>query len=388
MMRFILPSVVAFGFCSALPSDASFAADALLEDGFEWLFNGQDLDGWTAEGPAGFVARDGMLVCTGSGNWPAWLRTTEEFENFVLRLEYKTRYGAESGVFLHAPRHGRISQVGYEVQIGGRGGLGPHSTGAIFDAVAPLKNAARNYRDEAFDELEITMNWPSLRVKLNGQLVQDLNVQEHESLRYRPRLGFLGLQTRGKPVLFRNVRIKRLPDQVRSQWRPMLNGQNLEGWSITERCSATWTIERGELLGKHGHGYLVSDEQFRNCEFQTYIKSSPLANGGVFFRWLSERSRGFEIQIEDIPDSNDPTGSIYNRVRATSMPFQPGEWVLLQVFLREKHCVVRVNGVTVAESRSLGGARDGAVSLQMHSGKGWVRWKEMQIRPLPASDDK
>jgi len=352
------------------------------EEGFQPLFSGKDLAGWVKEGEAGFEVKDGMLVCNGSGNWPTWLRTEEVFENFVLRLEYKTLYGAESGVFFHAPIHGRISHVGFEVQIGGPGGLRRHSTGAIFDAVAPLASAARHYRDEEFDQLEIAMDWPMLKVRLNGQVIQDLNVEEHESLRYRPRLGYIGLQDRGKPVLFRNVRIKRLPDRVRHQWQPLFNGRDLQGWTISDKCTTTWSVDQGELLGETGHGYLISDAEFRNCEFQTYVRSSPLANGGIFFRWKTGAGRGFEIQIEDIPDSNDPTGSIYGRVRAERMPFQPGEWVLMQVFLNENHCAVRVNGVTVAESHEMGGARSGNISLQMHSGDGWIRWKDMRVRPL------
>jgi hypothetical protein len=363
-------------------------AAQLSEDGFEPLFNGENLAGWQKEGEAGFIARDNMLVCNGSGNWPTWLRTTEVFENFVLRLEYKTRFGAESGVFFHAPLHGRISQVGYEIQIGGPGGQKPHSTGAIFDAIAPLASAARHYSDEKFDELEITVNWPMLKVKLNGQIIQDLDIREHDSLRYRPRLGYIGLQDRGKPVMFRNIRIKRLPDQIREQWQALLGSEDgdekLAGWSISEKNTADWSLEDGVLLGQTGHGYLITDAMYRNCELQTYIRSSPLANGGIFFRWLSEGNRGFEIQIEDIPDSNDPTGSIYGRARAERMPFQPGEWVLMQVFLREEHCVVRVNGVVVAQSDKMNGVRAGNISLQMHTGQGWVRWKDFRVRPLPS----
>lgn len=355
------------------------------EPGFQPLLSGKDLAGWVKEGKAGFEAKDGMLVCNGSGNWPTWLRTEEVFENFVLRLEYRTLYGAESGVFVHAPLHGRIAHVGFDVRLGGAGGLRRHSAGAIFDAVPPLAAASRAHDDPEFNQLEITMNWPTLQVRLNGQLVQNLNVEEHESLRHRPRLGFIGLQDRGKPVLFRNLRIKRLPDQVRDQWRPLMNGKDLKGWTVAEKCSARWSVDNGEILAADGHGYLVSGEEFRNCELQTYIRSSPLANGGIFFRWKGQGNRGFEIQIEDIPDSDDPTGSIYGHVRAEQMPFQPGEWVLVQVFLKDNHCVVRVNGETVAESREMGQGHSGKIALQMHSGKSWIRWKELQIRRLASA---
>lgn len=366
------------------PGTAPAPAAALQdEEGFQPLFNGKDLSGWVKEGKAGFEAKNGMLICDGSGRWPTWLRTTEVFENFVLRLEYS---GGESGVFFHAPLHGRVAHVGFDVRLG-KGGLRKHSTGAIFEAVPPLVSAGRDHRDPEFNQLEITMNWPKLRVRLNGQLVQNLNVEENESLRHRLRLGYIGLQDCSSTVHFRNLRIKRLPDQVRDQWQPMFNGKDIAGWTVSDKCSAAWNVDQGELVAANGHGYLISDAEFRNCEFQTYFKTSPLANGGIFFRWKTGNGRGFEVQIEDIPDSDDPTGSIYGCVRAEQMPFQPGEWALMQVFLREKHCVVRVNGVTVAESREMGRARSGNIALQMHSGKGWVRWKDMRIRRLPDADD-
>ena len=50
--------------------------------------------------------------------------------------------------------------------------------------------------------------------------------------------------------------------------------------------------QHGELLGAEGHGYLISDAQYRNCELKTYVRSSPLANGGIFFRWITGKGAG------------------------------------------------------------------------------------------------
>ena len=368
--------------CSAVCAQGSGEAE------FESLFNGKDLDGWVKEGAAGFVVRDEKLICNGAGNWPTWLRTQELYENFVLRLEYKGFYGAESGVFFAAPVHGLVSRTGYEIQISdNRGRDLKHSPGAIFGALAPLKEAARKYNDPEFNDLEIRFEWPRLKVTLNNEVVQDLDVREHPKLKHRPRVGYIGFQDRGKPVHFRNIRIQRLPNQVMDRWQAMLNGKDLTGWTISEKCSAAWSVEDdGALLGEKGHGYLISNDSYQDCALSFYTRSSPLANGGVFFRWLSERNRGFEIQIEDIPDSNDPTGSIYNRVRAERLPIVPGEWALMQVFLKGTTCVVRLNGVVVAESQQMPRPREGKISLQMHTGNGWVRWKDLKIRPL--SDDE
>lgn len=376
-IRLLLVTIAMSAFCGRARSD---------DEEFKPLFNGKDLAGWAKEGPAGFEVKDGTLVCNGSGNYPSWLRTEEVFENFVLRLEYRNLWGAEGGVFFSAPLHGRISRVGFDVRIANNTGrISDFSPGAVFEAVPPLSEAARHYNDPQWNTLEIAMDWPRLKVTLNERIVQDLNVEEHPALRHRPRLGYIGLQDRGKPILFRNLVIKRLPDKQRGQWRPLCNGKDLQGWTISENCSARWNCEDGSIVARDGHGYLITDQEWRNCEFQTYVQSSLLANGGVFFRWKDTRNRGFEIQVEDIPDSQDPTGSIYNRVRAKCLPFQPGTWVLLQVFLNGRHCLVRVDGVTVAETDALPVDRSGRISLQMHTGKGWIRFKDPRVRPLDES---
>jgi hypothetical protein len=58
---------------------------------------------------------------------------------------------------------------------------------------------------------------------------------------------------------------------------------------------------------------------------------------------------------------------------------------LLQVFLNGRHCLVRVDGVTVAETDALPVDRSGRISLQMHTGKGWIRFKDPRVRPLDES---
>jgi len=140
-----------------------------------------------------------------------------------------------------------------------------------------------------------------------------------------------------------------------------------------------WKDYWQRLRDKHAAAVPQEDGEAKDSE-KGFL---PLFNGKDLTGWVKEGKAGFEVQIEDIPDSNDPTGSIYGRVRAERMPFQPGEWVLIQVFLKENHCAVRVNGVTVAESHEMGRARSGNIALQMHAGNGWIRRRDMRVRPLP-----
>ncbi|MBX7072478.1 MAG: DUF1080 domain-containing protein [Pirellulales bacterium] len=352
-------------------------------DGFQPLFNGKDLTGWVAEGPAGFSVKNGQVVSDGSGDYPTWLRSEEEFENFVLRFEFRLRLYGEGGVFLHAPAHGRNSNVGFEIQLSDdtrNPGPAVISTGAVFAAVPPLKQNSRPLGQ--WNAMEITFDWPRLKVVLNGETVQDLDVEANPELRDRLRRGYLGLQDRGKPIALRNVRVKRLPD--REQWRSLFNGQDFSGWDILEPDDAQWSVENGEILARDGNGYLVTSDQWQDFEFQTYVRSSHFANGGVFFRWKSlvPKDRGNEIQIENIPDSNNPTGSIYDLVRANPLPVADDEWFLLQLRVVGAECRVRVNGVTVATTDKLTIVRPGHIALQMHSRDAWIRFKDPKIKPL------
>ena len=359
------------------------AADATAkEEGFEPLFVDDALTGWVKEGPAGFSRHGNVIACDGSGEYPNWLRSEAVYENFVLRFDFRLGLYGEGGVFLHAPRYGRNSNVGFEVQLSDdtrNREPATISSGAIFGAVPPREQASRPLKQ--WNSVEVTFDWPRLRVVLNDRLVQDLDVSQDPELRDRLRSGYLGLQDRGKPYELRNLRIKRLPEKER--WQALFDGSTFSGWSILQPEGAKWTIEQGEIVARNGNGYLVTDDQWRDFDFQVYVKASPQTNGGIFFRWktLVPKDRGFEIQIEDIADSNNPTGSIYDLVRARTLPVTPGQWYLLQIHVAGSTCRVRVNGENVAATERLNLVRAGHISLQMHSSSGTIHFFDPRVRP-------
>lgn len=349
----------------------------------EWqpLFNGRDLGGWVREANAGFqVEPDGTIYCTGEGNYPAWLRSEREYENFELEFEYRLGDYGEGGVFLQAPLHGRASNVGFEVQLSDdtrHPGPCTASTGAIFGVIPPRAHEADI---DAWNQVQVRFDWPRLQVTVNGTVVQDLNVEEHEELRYRKRSGHLGLQDRGKPTWYRNLRIRELPS--REQWQELFNGKDFAGWNLSDAGDVQWSVEDGAIVARNGNGYLITDGRWRDFRFESYVQATPLANGGIFFRWntLVPRDRGYEIQIEDIPDSNNPTGSIYDVARALEPPVTPGEWYLLQLFVHDNEALVRVNGRTVAKTDRLTIIRDGHIALQMHREGSVIRFKGVRVQ--------
>lgn len=191
------------------PSSVGLSWEERL-DGFEMLYNGRGMDGWTIMGdPEGFASVGGRIEWVQPGGWK--VQSRERYGDFVLRLEWKLHHeGANSGLFLRAPRANRESKMGFEFQLMGDYGEEPHKngTGAVYDVLAPTANASRPVGE--WNELEIYLNGPIYRATLNGEVIQDVNFDEHDELRNRLREGFISLQDHDNPVSFRNIRVKRL----------------------------------------------------------------------------------------------------------------------------------------------------------------------------------
>src|SRR5262249_12071428 len=87
-------------------------------EGFQPLFNGKDLSGWTAN-EGGKIDRwgveDGILFTTGKAGG-GWLMTEKEYGDFELLLEYRVPDAGNSGVALRSPLKGDPAYVGMEIQ--------------------------------------------------------------------------------------------------------------------------------------------------------------------------------------------------------------------------------------------------------------------------------
>ncbi|MBN2001090.1 DUF1080 domain-containing protein [candidate division KSB1 bacterium] len=85
------------------------------------LFNGTDLDGWTASENSGtFSVQDGQIVCNGARSHLFYSGEVNnaEFKNFELKVDVKAEPGANSGVFFHTEFQDEgWPAKGYEVQV-------------------------------------------------------------------------------------------------------------------------------------------------------------------------------------------------------------------------------------------------------------------------------
>jgi hypothetical protein len=190
--------------------DNSMLSEEERKEGFVSLFDGKSLDGWWILGKKkdGYRVKDGAIEWNGEGG--KGLYTHDRYQNFVLRFEWKINKNGNSGLYLHAPREGRQSKIGMEFQLQGDNGkpIDIHTTGAVYDVVAPKVSAVKP--EGEWNNVEIVFNGPHLKALVNGQVVQDLNFDENEELRPRLRKGFIGLQDHACYVAFRNLRVKKL----------------------------------------------------------------------------------------------------------------------------------------------------------------------------------
>ena len=193
------------------------------EAGFVPLFDGRTLNGWklvNGHGP-GYIVRDNTIVCPkdGGGN----LFTEREYANFVLRFEFKTEPGGNSGIGIRAPYEGTSSVEGMEIQILDdghemyRGKIkSEQHHGSVYDMI-PARTGFLKPAGEWNSE-EIMADGRRIRVTLNGVVIVDASldiVREPAVLAKHPGIkrttGHIGLLGHESLVEFRNLRIRTLP---------------------------------------------------------------------------------------------------------------------------------------------------------------------------------
>ena len=202
------------------------------------LFDGKTLNGWATTGkPEGWAVEDGTISCQLKGG--QYLYTKEQFENFVLSLDFKvspptTRlnaktkkpepYKCNSGVFIRWSDLKNPVHSGIEVQVFDSVGVakpGKHDCGALYDMVAPCKNAEKPVGQ--WNRMVITCKGPVISVELNGEKITEMNEDQFDKPglnpdgsknKYKnawkdmPRKGHIGFQDHGHHVWFKNVKIQ------------------------------------------------------------------------------------------------------------------------------------------------------------------------------------
>ncbi len=209
----------------------SLATAGAQEIGFRDLFNGRDLTGWVDvnTSPQTWSVRDGLLVC--SGLPIGVMRSDRQYENFVLEVEWRhMALGGNSGMFLWCdaiPQAGRLP-CGMEVQMleldwvnqhkQADGSLPPiaYVHGELFGAggMTATPENPRGTRSKSIENrCKGVGQWNKyvvvavdgcVKLSVNGKFVNGIRDASY-------RKGYICLESEGREIHFRNMRIMELP---------------------------------------------------------------------------------------------------------------------------------------------------------------------------------
>jgi hypothetical protein len=148
---------------------ASLAMPTSAKARFVPLFNGNNLDGWTAVGDANWTVKDGM-ICADNGGF-SFLVSAASYRDFDLRAEFWVSHDANSGIFIRCSDADRISAASaYEVNIFDTRPDPSYGTGAIVYVakVSPMPKAGGRW-----NVMEIRARGDVFSVALNGHKTVD-----------------------------------------------------------------------------------------------------------------------------------------------------------------------------------------------------------------------
>jgi len=199
-------------------------------EGFELLFDGKTTRGWRgwkrATVPKAWEVRDGALSLV-PGDDGGDICTSEEFDNFELRLEWKIEPGGNSGIFYRASEDYRwAAETGPEFQIldderHPNGKTPETSAGAVYALYAPSKKVARPAGEwnviriiAKGNHVEHWMNNVKITEYVMGSEDWNSRVAKSKFASFpefgKRAKGRIVFQDHGYKVWFRNIRIKRL----------------------------------------------------------------------------------------------------------------------------------------------------------------------------------
>ncbi|MGJ8638809.1 MAG: 3-keto-disaccharide hydrolase [Opitutaceae bacterium] len=405
------------------PTDALLNTDAEpnLSDGFVSLYNGKNLDGWTARGGNCTFEANGDVITgtTVPGSPSTYLSTDKDYGDFVFTAELKWEVDGNSGIIFRGasrPVKGKkfehvygpqAEMEGFNPMLGTRRGWSGGIYGQGYSAwIYPLwldahKEARATLKEDAWNRITIKAVGDNVKTWVNGIPAANWNDGEFKK-------GFFSLQIHaGKQgiVHFRNIKVKELSTEP--GFEDLFSTGDFSQWTNPQgkAVGKGWSIENGVIhRGGIKPGGINTKKKYKDFELRFDWKISEAGNSGVKYR--AHGGLGLEYQVLDDEKHNagktpyHQAGSIYELVAAKAdKPINPvGKWNSARVIAKDNHIEHWLNGAKVAEieygsadwkkcfekskySKHEGfGDWTGTIHLQDHNDEVW--FKNVQIREL------
>jgi len=186
-----------------------FAQDSATAEERVWvpLFNGKDLSGWKIHGEkAQWHVEDGVIVGESEGGEYGYLATDKTYRDFSLKVKFRCEGKGNSGVFFHSTLDG-VNIRGIQAEVDPKGNTaGLYESGGRAWIVRPDPSLQEHFRQDGWNEMELTVDGNRITTRLNGLPGVDYTDQE-------PRFtdGVIALQIHsggGVRVLWKDILIR------------------------------------------------------------------------------------------------------------------------------------------------------------------------------------
>lgn len=360
-------------------------SDEEIEQGWIQLFDGSTFFGWKNESDANFRIEDNVIVVD-QGTKPGLLRTTSQFDNYRLKVEFRSQADTNSGLFLRtSPVPTDPTLDCFELNIADPG-VSPFTTGALVGRA----KAEREVASREWQTFEVEMNEGSVSITLDGKPICFVK----ESLPVGR--GYIGLQYNKGRVEFRKVLLQPIiPNDL-------FNKKDLSGWKSYPKLPGKFEVtSEGELHVTGGPGMLESEKSYGNFVCQVTCRTNAAnLNSGFFFRCIpGEQLNGYESQIQNgylQGNRTEPadwgTGAIFRRVKARLVNADDLKWFTKTIVANDANLSVWVNGLQVTDwtdsrdpdSNPRKGRRlePGTIMLQAHDETTDVSFKAIRAAEL------
>jgi hypothetical protein len=356
-----------------------------LDDGWILLFDGETDFGWKANIKANWKVADGAISV--SAGDVGLLRTTSQFGDFVLKVDFRNPKGTNSGIFLRTPErpHDPAADC-YELNIADES-VSPFPTGSF----VKRQKGLGHHDSTAWRTFTVKAEAGRFLVALDGQQVLDY-VDPQPLGR-----GFIGLQFNDGLVEFRNIKLKPLG------LGSIFNGRDLTGWKVFPGKSSVFSVTpEGVLNVKNGNGQLEWQGQFADFVLQLEVVSNGKElNSGIFFRNIpGEFMQGYESQIQNGYLGGDRTrpkdcgtGGFYRRQNARKVVSNDFEWFHETLVVAGDQMATWIDGYQVSDWTDTRPAHEnpreglrlkaGTLSIQGHDKTTDLSFRKPRIVEIP-----
>jgi hypothetical protein len=185
----------------------------------------------------------------------------------------------------------------------------------------------------------------------------------------------------------------------------LFNGRDLAGWK--QVGAQDWSVVDGAISATQttGPGWLMSDGEYGDFEFDCEFMLSPDANSGVFLRAFDGPVTGSEFHEVQLLDEASPkyanipaasrTGSIFHAIAPDPQPRpRADQWHRLLIAVFGSHVRVTINDEKVVDGELPAGKQArGRIGLQSYGGT--VQFRNLRVRelspdgsPVPAANGR